>query len=120
MARQGFILLYPDTATETLFSNLLGRLDSHRRKDVRDAILSLEEDPRPQGKGNPHYRELNAEALKVFLRILPGIPVEKGQPSAYLDYLYAKHRITIRGITVAYAIDDGKKYVWLMGIRKAL
>lgn len=120
MGRQGFVLLYPDdAATESLFSGFLSGLKPDRSKAVVDAILSLELDPQPRGNKELNYREMDPAALKVFLRMLPGIPFEKGQPSVYSDYLYARHRIVVQGVTVVYAIDDAKKYVWLMGIREA-
>lgn len=119
MAPQGFQLLYPDVPTESLFSEFLSQLPSQQQVAVREAILSLDKKPRPHEEKHLHYLEVDPEALKLFFRTLPGIAFEKGEPSIYLDYLYARHRITVRGITIVYAIDDIKKYVWLMGIRKS-
>ncbi|MBI5881945.1 MAG: hypothetical protein HZB91_02440 [Elusimicrobia bacterium] len=119
MGSQGFVLLYPDAATEALFVEFLSGLGPSRRKTVMNAILRLEDSPRPRDNAALNYCEVQPEALKVFLRLLPGIPVEKGQPSAYLDYLRARHRVTVEDVTVIYAIDDAKRYVWLMAVREA-
>lgn len=119
MGRQEFAVLFPDAACESLFSGFLSGLKPDRRRAVVDAILSLETDPRPSGETELNYRELDPAALKVFLRMLPGVPFSKVQAAVYSDYLYARHRVTVQGVTVVYAIDDAKKYVWLMGIRES-
>lgn len=119
MGRQEFAVLFPDAACESLFSGFLSGLKSDRRRAVVDAILSLETDSRPSGNAELNYRELDPAALKVFLRMLPGVPFSKAQAAVYSDYLYARHRVTVQDVTVVYAIDDAKKYVWLMGIRES-
>lgn len=119
MQSQGFVLIYPDAVTESLFVEFLSALRSGRRNVVMDAIIGLEQNPRPSGNAAINYCEIHPETLKVFLRLLPGIPFEKGQPRAYLDYLRARHRVTAGYVTVIYAIDDARRYVWLMAIREA-
>lgn len=53
----------------------------------------------------------------VFLRLLPGIPFSRESSGVLHGHLYAEHRITVQGLSVVYAIDDGKKIAWLMGLR---
>lgn len=113
-----YVAQYPDSGTEKFFDEFLKGLPDSRAAAIARAILGLEDEPRPQ---DPvlGYIETKPEKSAVLLRRLPGKPFRKGF-IPLLDYLDARHHITVEGVTVVYAINDSERFVWLMGIRNAL
>ena len=116
--RPRYLLLYPEDggAAERLFERTLSSLPPVRRERVLDAILRLEQDPRPSGPALRYWRTPGAEKVLSILRLLPGKPFRR-LSEAYHDLLQARDHLSVAGVTVLYSIDEGRKVVWLMGIR---
>ena len=115
----GYSVRYPDASVESHFSGFFRGLVADRRQALIDAILSLEGEPRPSDRKGTGYIETDSERFQLFLRQLPGLPFKSRTSDIVSDYLYARHRIVAKDVTVVYAIDDAKRIVWLMGIRAA-
>lgn len=112
-----YSLRYPDGAVEAHFKAFLGRLEPARASRIVSAILDLEADPRPEDPG-VNYVETEAEKLLVLLELPPGRPFRK-ELLPLIHYVRARHHITVEAVTVVCALDDGKRIVWLTGLRPA-
>lgn len=88
-------LVFPTPNIQKRFEKFKHRLTEKDRERIKEAIFSLKENPRPQGKT---WRKL-------------------GSPVMIFQYL-AQYRIRIGDYRVLYDIDDERKRVLLLRIRR--
>lgn len=88
-------LVFPTPHIQKRFEKFQRRLTEKDRRQIKGAVLALKENPRPQGKT---WKKL-------------GSPV-------FLFQWLANYRIRIGNYRVLYDIDDERKKVLLLGIRR--
>ena len=111
-----YVARYPHRATEAFFDEFLSRLEPSRRRNVVEAILGLQKDPKPGDNPALKYVDTESGPMEVLLRFLPGISFIGGR-EVFREDLRARHHITVEGVTVAYALNEGERIVWLLYIR---
>lgn len=89
-----FQIVFPSTSVEKRFQKAFSKLDADLRTRVQEALLSLQDNPRPQGK--------------VWKNLNP--PVEVGQ-------FVASCRIRVGHLRILYDVDDQREKVVLLALR---
>lgn len=88
-------LVFPTENILKRFKKFQKRLTEKERQDITEAVLALKENPRPQGKT---WRKLS-------------------NPVIFFQWL-TNYRIRIGHYRVLYDIDDERKKIILLGIRR--
>ena len=90
-------LLFPTRSIEKKFEKFLSKIPQASVQDeIMKAVENLIENPRPYGK-------------KTFKKLKP--------PIQFFQFA-AQYRIRIGNYRVLYDVDDGKKIVWILALRK--
>ncbi len=89
-------VVFPSESIEKRFGKALSKISSKAQNDIMEAIEKLADNPRPFGQ-------------KPFKQLNP--PIECYQ-------LTAQYRIRIGNYRVLYNVDDEKKTVWILALRK--
>lgn len=89
-------IVFPSEAIEKKFGKILSKIHPKLQNDIMEAIEKLADNPRPFGQ-------------KPFKQLNP--PIECYQ-------LTAQCRIRIGDYRVLYNVDDEKKTVWILALRK--
>ena len=88
---------FPTHSIEKKFDKLLSKIPRITIQDeIMDAIEKLGDNPRPFGKK----------------------PFKKLKPPIQFYQFTAQYRIRIGDYRVLYDVDDGKKIVWILALRK--
>jgi len=88
---------FPSHSIEKKFNRLLSKIPQIKIQcKVMDAVEKLANNPRPYGKK----------------------PFKKLKPPVQFYHLTAQYRIRIEDYRVLYDIDDGRKIVWILALRK--
>lgn len=88
-------LIFPTKNIEKRFEKFQKWLSEKERRQIKESVLALKENPRPQGKT---WKKL-------------------GNPVVLFQWV-AQYRISIGDYRVLYDIDDERKNVILLGIRR--
>ena len=88
-------LVFPTKNIEKRFEKFQKRLTEKQRQQIKEAVLALKENPRPQGKTGKKL----------------------GNPVVLFQWI-AQYRIRIGDYRVLYDIDDEQKNIILLGIRR--
>lgn len=89
-------VLFPNASIEGKFYKILSKIHQSLQNEIMEQINTLAEDPRPFGKK----------------------PFKKLNPPIQFYQLTAQYRIRIGNYRVLYDIDDTKKIVWILALRK--
>ena len=89
-------VVFPSESIEKKFGKTLSQISPKAQNDIMEAIEKLADNPRPFGQ-------------KPFKQLNP--PIECYQ-------FTAQYRIRIGDFRVLYNVDDVKKVVWILAIRK--
>ena len=88
---------FPSTSIEKAFEKALLKIPHiHLRENIRRAVERLEDNPRPFG-------------TKPFKQLKP--------PIGFYNFT-ANYRVRINDYRVLYDVDDARKIVWILGLRK--
>lgn len=90
-----YVIVFPNKAVEKKCDNFVKKLNKKDREKIKESILHLKKDPRPQGKIYKY--------LKLPVHIKPFI---------------AEHRIRVGNYRVLYDVDDKIKKVVILRIRR--
>lgn len=87
-------LRFPTASLEKRFNVYFNGISSKKtQKQILDTINELENNPRPSGE-------------------------PKIKPPVHISSYIAEHRVRIGNYRVLYNVDDRKKVVWLLALRK--
>ena len=89
-------VLFPSESIEKKFEKILVNIPHRIRNDIMEAVEKLADNPRPFGQ-------------KLFKQLSP--PIQCYQ-------FTASYRIRIEDYRVLYNVDDAKKVVWILTVRK--
>lgn len=89
-------VLFPSKTIENKFGKALSKISPKAQNDIMVAVEKLADNPRPFGQ-------------KLFKQLNP--PIECYQ-------FTAQYRIRIADYRVLYNVDDVKKAVWILAVRK--
>lgn len=89
-------VVFPSESFEKKFEKNISKIPSKIRYDILEAVEKLANNPRPFGQ-------------KPFKQLVP--PVQCYQ-------FTAQYRIRIGDYRVLYEVDDKKKVVWILALRK--
>lgn len=90
-----YTIFFPNSSISKRCDNFIKKLSSKNRERVKSVILSLKTNPKPQGK--------------IWKSLKPPIHIQQE---------VANYRIRIGDYRVLYDIDESKKRIILLGIRK--
>ena len=91
---------FPSHSIEKKFAKSLDKIhETVIREEIKKEILKLADNPYPYNQNNPKY----------FKKLKP--PIQFFQ-------LVAQYRIRIRDYRVLYDVDDKKKIVWVLALRR--
>lgn len=87
---------FPTPSIENKFNKLLLKIPQNIQDEIMEAVESLADNPRPYGKK----------------------PFKKLKPPVQFHQFTASYRIRIRGYRVLYDVDDKRKLVWILALRR--
>lgn len=87
---------FPAPSVENKFNKLLSKIPQNIQDDIMEAVENLADNPRPYGKK----------------------PFKKLKTPVQFHQFAASCRIRIGGYRVLYDIDDKRKLVWILALRK--
>ncbi len=91
-----YVARFPAAAIERHFHKALEGLSHETHEKIMEAIASLQDNPRPFG-------------AKPFTQLKPSVHI--------YDYV-AQYRLRISDYRVLYDVDDHRKIVWILALRK--
>ncbi len=90
-------ILFPSNAIEKKFEKFISKIPRKKiRDEIMEAVEKLADEPRPYGK-------------KLFKKLKPSIKFYE---------LTAQYRIRIGNYRVLYDVDNKRKIVWVLALRK--
>ncbi|MBU2541239.1 MAG: type II toxin-antitoxin system RelE/ParE family toxin [Candidatus Omnitrophica bacterium] len=87
---------FPNNSIQKRLEKVLSKIHKSLQSEIIEAIEHLANDPRPFGR----------------------TPFKKLRPPVQFYQLTAQYRIRIENYRVLYDIDDKKKIVWVLALRK--
>jgi len=89
-------VLFPNNSIQNKFEKILSKIHKSIQNEIIEAIEGLADNPRSFGKR----------------------PFKKLKPPIQFYQFTAQYRIRIRDYRVLYDVDDAKKIVWILALRK--
>ena len=89
-------VFFPNNSIQNKFEKALSKIHKSIQNEIMEAVEDLVDDPRPFGKK----------------------PFKKLKPPIQFYQFTAQYRIRIRDYRVLYDVDDAKKIVWILALRK--